>query len=75
MQTHDSIEYACPQCGAVVSSSGPRVEAPICYRCPDWPDMVARHVRTTDALLVSDDVPGRLRGLARMMATNGDVRT
>ena len=76
MTRRTRIEYVCPKCAAVASFFGERQSGPVyCYRCRDWPEMDAREVTTTEPspLLVSDELPSHLRGLAHMMRTNGEV--
>lgn len=67
--------YVCDH-GHVYSAFGRRLpETPVCYRCADWPDMEPREIREPSPLLVSDEVPSRLRPLAFLMRTNGEART
>lgn len=69
------VDYVCPYCGSAVSFFGRRLDvAPVCYRCGGWPEMEARELREPSPILVSDVVPDDLRGLAKDMRENREVR-
>jgi hypothetical protein len=65
--------FVCPLCGATATYADGH-GAVICFDCETWPAMQPRVTRVPDPRLVSDEVPARLRPLARMMSTNGEVR-